>query len=65
MNKWEQTVELNISLLSKKERKLSKEDLFKLVSSRCTKGWAFTGQSREDHFKDVELIRGVFGKLIG
>jgi hypothetical protein len=49
-------VDANMEKMNTREKKMGKDVLAKLIASRITQGWSFTGQSREDHNQEVILI---------
>lgn len=57
-------IQIQIECLSRRDRKLKKDDLLNLIATRITKGWAFTNQTREEHDKEVALIKAEAENLI-
>lgn len=54
---FKESIALQIKHFTSRERKMKRERLESLVCSRILHGWAFTGQSREDHDAEVRLIK--------
>lgn len=44
------------NLTAFQRKKYTIDDVKTIIAGRLCHGWAFTGQSREDHDKDVEQI---------
>ena len=54
----------DLYLRNNKERKADKQERIRLIIIRMLKGWSFTGQSREDHQKEVEILTDELNKLL-
>lgn len=57
-------VSMQLEFLTRAQRKQPTEQIASLVASRICHGWAFTGQSRQDHEREViEIKHEVYSQL--
>jgi hypothetical protein len=64
MRDWRLACKIQIESLSARHKRLSKEDKKDLIVCRITHGWCFTGQSIEDHCKEVEEIKQTLEEML-
>lgn len=58
-------VKSQLEFLSRAQRKRPIEKIAGLISARICHGWAFTGQSIQEHDKEVEEIKQEVYRQLG